>query len=771
MKKFFWIFICILFLVLFFVDGVRLYVDNGWFPLTEVRMYDLIFSFLEPLRQWTYFWYDEYTLQSSRFLWNFLFFWWEIFLFALFFLINFVVSFKILRLFFTKTASYFWAFLYTFNPISFLFLNLSGFIFAYTSLPLVIFSFYQLLKTKRIFFLLLLVCSLYFFISYTRITGLYFVLFGFLILFYIKNIFTFLKQNILYSFFVVLFLWICFAPFVFSLFYPYLDWQIEYFSWLWNYATSSLSWADGFYEHVKSVPFYEALSLKEITDNFWKDFYNSFVFVFYSFCLIVGTLLSTLFLKNIQYRSLYYFIVSLFLLFIFFLVWAKFLNLDLFVTISYDFFPFIANNTKWLYVILLPFFVFIVVVLLDNIKLTSIKKIYQFILIVYFILIFYPLILSFNQGKLKIMSPSDFPEDYYSTFHSDKIEKNPSLFFPSHNLYFNWSPYPLSLLNNNWYVSLFSDNSRLVNEKQAFLINSLILLDNKTFLSKAFLFNLKNIFVFRNVKNPREGQFDFYPVKDYQQDAIDYFYFLKNNDIFYLKKNVREFFQFGIKNDHRYEYFLYSPRRILNYSVQDFFSTWSVFNLFDKPVNIDPDSFHKPSFIKDIVVPEENQNIALRYKKSVLQPTKIYLKIGNVDLSKPFLLQLNQTFGMSWKLKWISKEEFEEKECLDPYQAFEITQNKFCNYKPQILDIADTKYLNREWVPQNQHFEWNFVWNAWFILPENIPEDRQNEKELYVVILYEKQIWYNWVLILSWLTFFLVSLFAFIQFFNKSNEK
>ncbi len=181
---------------------------------------------------------------------------------------------------------------------------------------------------------------------------------------------------------------------------------------------------------------------------------------------------------------------------------------------------------------------------------------------------------------------------------------------------------------------------------------------------------------------------------------------------------------------------------------------------FDKkPLNIDPDSFNKSTEIDRFQIPEENQNIAIRYKKSVLQPTKIYAKFGNIDLSKPFLVQLNQTFGMSWKLKWISKEEFEEKQCIDEYQEFDITQNKYCNYKAQILDIADTKYLDNPEVPSSQHFEGNFVGNAWLVKPENIPENMRNDHELYAVIIYEKQIWYNWALIISGTTF-VVLLFA-----------
>ena len=183
--------------------------------------------------------------------------------------------------------------------------------------------------------------------------------------------------------------------------------------------------------------------------------------------------------------------------------------------------------------------------------------------------------------------------------------------------------------------------------------------------------------------------------------------------------------------------------------MDEFFATGTHIDIYDKPVNIDPESFHKPEDMDRFTIPESNQNISLRYKRSVLQPTKIYLKVGAVDTTEPFLIQLNQTFGMSWKLKWITQEEFEEKSCADAYQEFAITQNKYCNYRAQILDIRDTKFLSKTAVPESQHFEGNFVGNTWLVTPGDIPPEYQGKNELYAVVIYEKQIWYNWALIIS----------------------
>ncbi len=51
---------------------------------------------------------------------------------------------------------------------------------------------------------------------------------------------------------------------------------------------------------------------------------------------------------------------------------------------------------------------------------------------------------------------------------------------------------------------------------------------------------------------------------------------------------------------------------------------------------------------------------------------------------------------MSWKVKWITKEEFEEKNCKGDYKNFKITNNSFCEYDADLLDISGFKYLNRK---------------------------------------------------------------------------
>ena len=193
------------------------------------------------------------------------------------------------------------------------------------------------------------------------------------------------------------------------------------------------------------------------------------------------------------------------------------------------------------------------------------------------------------------------------------------------------------------------------------------------------------------------------------------------------------------------------------------------------PILIDKESFHKTKKIDDFYIPRENKKVQISYKKSVLQPTKIYTKIQNIGSKKWFLIQLNQTFWMSWKIKWITKEEFEEKNCINNNRNFVFTNNSFCEYKASILDLSDLKYLFRKWVKEQNHFEWNFVWNAWLVEEDDISSESKDKKELYAVIIYEKQIWYDLILLIALLTFLSLSFLSVYQeikdFKNTKNEK
>lgn len=773
--KIIFIIVCLLWFWYFTKSYYWLYVDNSLYPLTSTRYYNLINGFFYTISNWTFFWYDNTSIQSSRFLGHLLLCLPMFCLFFLFFTVNFISSFLLLKQFFSKKSSIFWALIYSFNPVSLLFLNLTWFIFAYTSLTIILLSVYYIINSKRYIFIIILLLWLIFLTSYTRLLWIYFVFLVLIWLFYYKEIFKFLQGNKWFSLFVIISTILLLSPFVFANIYPYIvDWEREYFSWVGNYASTWLSWWEGMYNSILYQPFYEKIILSELTSNFAKSFQKNIFFILISIIFIFGTFIYSFFIKKHKYNTFHKYLSVIFIFIIFIVVWPHFLSKDIFIDIAYKYFPFIANNTNWLYVVIIPIVSFVFAYAIDGSKNIVVKNLLYILGSLYLFVSVFPFLNFSNNEKLTIMRLKDFPNNYVATFHVKQKEIKAALFLPDSNLYFQWSPYHLSLTNNNYYQSIFSSNSRLVNTKQANLYSTLQAVKSSDLLINTALFNLKNIFVFKDVKNAKEWQFDFFPIRDYEAEAKEYYEKLSSNESLYIKQDNENFAQFGLKDDDKYEYFLYSPGKIEKYTMEEFFSTGNTIDIYQKPVNIDPDSFNKSAEIDAFQIPEENKNIKITYKKSNFQPTKIYLKIRQVDVNKNFLVQLNQTFGMSWKLKWITKEEFEEKQCIDEYREYDITQNKYCNYKAQILDTPDTKYLHREQVPNSQHFEWNFVGNTWLIKPENIPEDMKSQDELYAVIIYEKQIWYNYTLIVSGITLIILLFLTLFQetqkFFSKKKK-
>lgn len=757
------IIISILILNFLYWNLLWLYLDNSFYPITESKSYFIIYSYLKSFSFDSFFWYDWSLLFSTRIL-NIILVSINQFLYLFLYLIfSYYSLYSLYKLKYNKNNIWTIAwYLFIFNPVSLYFFQQTGFIFAYLSLPLIIFSIYKYFLSKNYLYLFLSWLWFYFLLSYTRITWLYWIFLVFLWIYYfsfIKDIFKNKKKELII--FIITHILI-FLPFIFAFIFPYFSWDKEYFSWLWNYASSHLSAWEWLYNWIKNDWFQNTFVIKEITWNFAWDFQNTLFFQIYSILFIVWIFIYSNFInKKIKNNLINY--LSLFFLFIIFIkVWAKFLSQELFIDIAYKYFPFIANNTNWLFVLYIPIIVYLLAFSLENTKKVFIRNILIFWTIFYSFLSIYPLIDYKDNPKLQTIDiKKDLPKNYLNTFYKDWIEKNPSLFFPQAWLYFNWSPYPFEIWNNTIYQTLFTNNSRLVNQKQADLNNLVNDFKEKNNIENNSIFNLKNIFVFKDIKNAKNWQFDFYEIKDYVWESKLYYDKFIDESNLYIKQDNKNFAQFWLKDDDKYEFKIYSPAKIIPSEIDTFFET--KIDIYDKPLLVDSKSFQKIKNIENFQILKENQNIQIDVKESVLNPTKYYIKLSNLDTSKPFLLQLNQTFGMSWKIKWVDKSYFDEKPCIDKYKNYEITDNSVCQYKTKLLELEDIRLLNKPEVNNKNHFEWNFIWNTWLVNSEDIPNEMKWQKDLYVVIIYEKQIYYSYALIISWLTFLTLIILTLIQ--------
>ena len=491
---------------------------------------------------------------------------------------------------------------------------------------------------------------------------------------------------------------------------------------------------------MNNSQFFEWFILTEITSNMAYFFQNGVIFQIVSLIFIFLVLFLALFYNYKKKDRFVAFLLIIFVGLIFVRMSSKFLPQDIFITFVYKYFPFLANNLSWIYIIYIPIIVYLFVFCLENINVKYGKQLLYSMFGVYIMVSIFPFINFANNYKLTTIDINAIPQNYKDTFFQEKIDRKGSMLLPNSGLYMDWSPYVFEFGNNSIYRNVFIANVRLTNAKQSEInrvINKIPLYN----INNTLIFNLKNIFVFHDVRNPKE----------YALKSEKYYKQLIGSNDLYVKQENQNFTQFGFKKGDDLDFFTYVPASIYSQNLDNFFT--KKFDITQKPINIDPESFHYPRVMKNFTIPENNKNIQIEYKNSPLQPSKIYLKFSQVDTTQPFLLQLNQTFWMSWKLKWISKQDFEEKKCESNWESFKLTQNSNCNYKSQILDLWDIKYLNYPSIPEENHFEWNFVWNTWLIRPNDIPNNIKNESELYAVIIYEKQIWYSIALVISWFTF------------------
>ncbi len=751
------------------------YLDTGRHPVLNAKSIEYISGIFSTLSIGDFFFDpDVSVLHSTRFIQSLINYCHPLFVYSIFFLISFFCSQALLRKYFSQKNSFWGALLYTFNPISLYFLNEIGFVFSYFSLPLIILSFIDYFRTNKFIYILLSLLWFSFLISYTRLIWIYWIFFIFLLCLHwktIKNIFLNQQKKVWIFFLTHIFF---FLPFIFSFFSPYFTWEKEYFNWLGNYVTASINAWEKNFHHKQLDRFAKSFIPKEISYNFWANHQHSVLFAGFSLLFVlVGIGLSWFFVFfgkiDQKKRNFAWWLLLFLLILILIRSSARFLSQDIFISFTYRYFPFLAGNLLWLYTLYIPILAFLFVFVLENIPHYFNKKYATigngFVLIswwIYILLSIFPLINYSNNPKLQTVSLDDIPSSYQSSLYEDAIWENATLFYPHTENYFSWAPYPLRAEHSASYQQIMSNNPRLVNSKQSTLSNTI-----STFswfnIQNTALLGLKDIFVFKDVQNTTTWTFDFFEIKDYELLSKQYYQSFSSNPYLYIKQDDSHLVQFGITGDNQYEYFLYSPRSIVRKKIHNFFS-WSI-AIDTKPVIIDDDSFHKPDIIESLVIPEENRHINISYKRSILQPTTIYISLTNIDTSKPFLVQLNETFGINWKMKWISKNDFEEKVCTDTYRTYSTTENTSCGYDADMINIANTKYLSYPSVKESNHFEGNFVGNAWLVEPDDIPTHMRKNNTLYAVLIYEKEIWYDRSLIVMFGTFGIVLLLALYQTF------
>ena len=739
----------------------NLYLDNSNFPLNFNDYVITVEKIFSAIWSWSYFWYDNTSLHTTRWLGILIQWVWMFPLFIIYFICNFYFSKELLKIYFPEKSAILWALFFSFNPVSIYYLSVSWFLFNYTSILLILYGVYKLYyKPYKIKYLCLFLIWFIFFLSYTRSIGLYGIIFFSLIITYRNFILNFIKKYTILFYSFSLLTAIVIAPFLFSVFYPIISWENTYFSWLWNYADVWRNWWEWLYNKSQDTNFIFHMLPSEILSNFAQDFQNNIFFKWISFILILTTIFISFISKEKNKNIENIFITfQIFLLTSIFIIWsASFLPSKIFITLYYDFFPFLANNLKWIYLI----YTFVITFFISFSHMTlkkKGKKMYQVLIYVYILIILSPILFFNNNSKVQLISSKIVPEDY--SYFSENKNLQGAIFSPyDYRVLYDWAPYPLNLnFARSKYKTPFQNNSRTVTNKQLNLYN-IIWNSIHNPIENLKIFNIKNFFVFNNVINT-DIKYDYFKEKNYLLESEQQRDFLRMHENINLVTSNSNFSHYSFKDSDDFDFFLYSPAKIQEIKwVDDFYKT--PIDINQKLLLIDNKSFNAPI---NANLNTLNENIKIDYKKITNDSTKYFLKISNIDAQKNFIIHLNQTFGTSWKLKWINQKEYERHICNSQIKYHEKTNNTLCEINNYTIfnSLKDYKYRDYHELKNQNHFEGNMVWNSWIIESSDIVNQIENDGDLYAIIIYEKQFWHIFFMILSILVIWILIFISFFQ--------
>lgn len=748
---------------LLFQKGLWTYLDNSFFiSYFNVDLHRNLFSNLQLFQNSQILWgTDNSILGSFKIVHSFLLKLpfallpakpAQVFFFIVYLFLVFLVSlafFKAVSIKHYKLISLF----YTFNPLTVYLLSQSGFALAYVALPLVLFSIIKYFRgeTIRWKYLLLLIIGVNLLLSYPRLTILYtsliIILSSHFLYIFIKNHVPCLGKKIILAGTTLLLSHLFILSNTIAAIYDH-----QYTNGALEYTTAfSQSYGPTFYRNNAQTPFFEAYLIKEPTHNFANWWHDDYTFLFISFLLTISVVSGLTVIKKTN--GMYLLSLVLYMLTIAINLAAHFLTEKTFIKFTYTWFPALTNNTSWILFIQIFALSIIIGHLLESSKKTRVHFFY-IIIFLYIGASIFPLTQFRSNASLKKIDPAHIPNQLYKFILDPNQKKEGAAYLPQKELIFDWSNYPINLGYYSNFIQPFSDNQRLVAQKQARLAQQV---ENDGQSQNNFLFNIKNIFLFNKIKN-NTNNFPFYTTNNVQLQSDSYKRILEKQKRIKIYSNGDYLTWFKINDAPNYDFSIYNPLEVIESEIENFHSL----NIQPqkRPIVLDQSSFNRPL---GVYKKNLSQDIKISVKSSPGNPTKYYLKLENVDITLPFIIQMNQTFVPSWKVRWVSKKYFEKKECVDDWKYFHITNNQTCSYRSSLLPIGDIDLLTRSYVPEKNHFEGNFIGNAWLINPADIPSEYQNDDELYLVIYFEKQIYYIITLTISGLTLLTLIVLTIMQ--------
>lgn len=652
----------------------------------------------------------------------------------IFILTGYILSFVSFYFFSTifiknKETRFYTSLLYIFNPLMF---NLQGFKFLFAGIPLFIFSIYKFFYSgeRQIKYLIVNVFSIYIIISYIRFIQIaFFVIVPYLVYLFLRE-----KKKIqIKKILLLLALYLLtLAPIIYSFFFQILE-----------KSKTGFYYGEVFKDFAIKISFSNAFNFFQNSD---LPIYDNDIF------RVLGVILFSLFLfflfKNYKKNLSWFFILNLTLLLVSigFYGFGNILGDSIYLS-GIKYLPFITNAPIWaLYISVIP------VIFLFSLLFRQNKKLFLVGFYLFLILTIFPL-LNLNDSKLKKIKKEEVPSSYAKFFLGyDGTLPESTHYIPSlcwRSLFMNELNIATPCFNNGYLFRPISfANPRLLSGIDYYFSEKLLYNSNLDNLRVTH--NLKNIVIpndiVKKLPNTNDLSVGEKELKKISREKRS----LQSNINLNLETNPNfNFYSYNQKNE--YDFFIYSPLVVVKKDVD---------NIFDNSVKVDIDS--RPVFTDSRL--EINQSPKIGYKISSSNPTKYYFQAETKN-NKTFILQFNQTFSKNWKIKWITKQDFEKVNCYNT-KKYPITNNNRCEFESELLSLSNVYFLNNQGVSENKHQRSNILGNMWIIDPSEIEDKYKSKNQIYGIIIYEKEIYYSWMVLISIATFLSLVLLLFIEILN-----
>jgi hypothetical protein len=776
----FWIFILICLSYLILQRGVWSFTDSGFYYQTASQAQKIAFSKLGEFTNTDgfYFGFDSSATSFSHLLINF----YQLILTSVFgsdlgqivyYLVYYFLCFnfglKLLeKLFpdFSQPAIRIGALFLAFNPFSLLIVTLFTIGYIYAGFIVFLYSFINYLEKGRIKDLLFSGFFATYLFSYLRLIPIIGLSFLFIIWLFHARINFNLKRIIIFG--VILFLLA--SPFIVvnllsligsnNIVTNYQEAYSKYDVANYNFKQSfvnSFVHPGGFTPSALSF-YYNNRGLAGFSDNFAVN--DSFEFYKFVQLLFNATLLIISLWLVRDKRVLKIIMVILIVLFINTL--GNFLPLNLFAEVNKTVLIFLYNDYGFLQFIESIFLAFLTALLINQFQKKSWAGIK--VLVVSSFIIFYLAInfLPFLSGHYGFKKVNNIPASYKQILfnNEDLAWPEATIFIPYHWLKFEWAPYYLDLNNFSYskYKSLITPNLRVINYDLAKFYNQIYDNFDQAGLRNIFIFNIKNFFVFHDVADANKN-IDTYEVKDIQNNSAKInSQIIKRSDL-KLVKDYGNFSFYRFQDADLYDFFIYSPKNIYNLNFDNFYN--KALNPQDKPLIFNKSELNRVNLIDESAFYTNSPKVLI--KAALDNPNKYYVKLENVDKTKPFLIQLNQMYSTSWRVYFTNESRWENILCETSWENFKYSDSARCLYSGLSVDSRDLWFVFSDYLNPENHFRGNLIGNTFLFTPADIPAQYQRGSDLYLVIYFQKQFDYFFTLITSISTFLLLLSISFTQ--------